>query len=178
MKFYGQDICYLHMDEWKGLFGYLGLWKGRRKPGTDLQNHKKIIFHKKNVFKIPWKFTDTLLLVVRWLQRVIYFTPHPILRTNALSNGITEVPQAMPKAVFTESLETLPFLQPAHISVSFKRPLIVWGSAAPKHSWNDLLRLPSGQFLSSSDQSQLSSWYHVTTNWLTSPWRNHSCYWA
>lgn len=90
--------------------------------------HQKLrenIFHRKHVFKISPKFTDTLLLVVRHPQRVIYFTFHPTLRTNALSNRITEVPLAMLKAEFTESLETFPFLQPANISASFKRSLIV-----------------------------------------------------
>lgn len=64
-----------------------------------------------------------ILFVVRQPQRVIYFTLHPILKTNALINEITEVPLAMPKAVFTESLETFP--QPANISASFKRLLVV-----------------------------------------------------
>lgn len=86
----------------KGLVGYLSLQKGKWKPCTEWQNHRKFIFHRKNILKISWKFIDILLLVVRQPQRVIWFTFHSLLRTNTPSKGIIEVPHAMLKALFME----------------------------------------------------------------------------
>lgn len=77
-------------------WAFLVVW-AYENENLDWQNHRNIIFHRKKVFKISWRFTDTLLLTARLLQSMICFSLHSVMRT--LCYGIKEIPLAMPKAI-------------------------------------------------------------------------------